>query len=132
MSLPVEVLARLLHEAGREAVEMGATVAADHLGESAREFLEWDEISENAREGRRIQARVLLKILDISKKDTDWVVATRVLRYSGPEWLVRSALDHSIHGVKILGNGLTIREDRVEVVKVRDGEEEEIASANNQ
>ena len=57
----IERLARELHEAGREAVEAGATVAADHHGEKARRFLGWDEITENAREGRRIQARYLIR-----------------------------------------------------------------------
>lgn len=57
----VEQLARELHEAGREAVERGATVAHANLGEPARRFLEWPEISEEAREGRRIQARWLLE-----------------------------------------------------------------------
>jgi hypothetical protein len=60
-NLSVEELARELHEAGREAVEKGATVAADHHGEKARTFLGWEEITENAREGRRIQARYLLE-----------------------------------------------------------------------
>jgi len=57
----VESLARELHEAGREAVEKGATVAADKFGEKTRTFLSWDELTENAREGRRIQARYLLR-----------------------------------------------------------------------
>jgi len=57
----IEELAKELHEAGREAVEKGATVAADHFGEKTRKFLSWEEISENAREGRRIQAMYLLR-----------------------------------------------------------------------
>lgn len=52
----VDELARAIHEAGREAVEKGATVAA-----TPGRFLEWDEISEAAREGRRIQARFLIQ-----------------------------------------------------------------------
>lgn len=58
--MDVETLAMLLHEAGREAVEKGATVAAENLGDTARKFLEWGEISETAKEGRRIQARFLI------------------------------------------------------------------------
>jgi len=58
--ITVEDLAKELHEAGRAAVESGATVAADKFGETARKFMEWDEISESAREGRRIQAKYLL------------------------------------------------------------------------
>lgn len=58
--MDVEVLAILLHEAGGEAVEKGATVAAENLGAAARKFLEWSEISETAKEGRRIQARFLI------------------------------------------------------------------------
>jgi hypothetical protein len=64
----VETLAIELHEAGRQAVIQGATVAADHHGEKTRTFLEWDEITENAREGRRIQARYLLNKFSITYK----------------------------------------------------------------
>ncbi len=63
--MDIEVLAKELHEAGREAVVKGATVAADHHGEKTRVFLAWDEITENAREGRRIQARYLLSKYNI-------------------------------------------------------------------
>lgn len=55
-----EELARELHEAGREAVEKGATVAAAKFGDQSRRFMDWDEITEEARDGRRIQARYLL------------------------------------------------------------------------
>ncbi len=57
----IDFLAKQLHEAGREAVEKGNTVAADHHGEKTRKFLDWDDITENAREGRRIQARFLIR-----------------------------------------------------------------------
>lgn len=66
--MDVETLARELHEAGREAVEKGATVAADKFGEKTRTFLSWDEITENAREGRRIQAGYLLKRFKIEPR----------------------------------------------------------------
>lgn len=56
----IDGFAKILHEAGREAVEKGATVAAENFGEPTRKFLSWDEISEQAREGRRIQARYIL------------------------------------------------------------------------
>src|SRR5579863_1780652 len=62
----VEELASQLHEAGRAAVESGQTVAADHHGEKTRKFIEWEEITENAREGRRVQARFLLGAYSIS------------------------------------------------------------------
>lgn len=64
----IEDLARILHEAGREAVEKGNTVAAGKFGDPSRKFLEWGEISESAREGRRIQARYLLERFVISEK----------------------------------------------------------------
>jgi hypothetical protein len=67
--IDIEILAKELHEAGREAVVKGATVAADHHGEKTRTFLEWDEITENAREGRRIQARYLLDKFVIIPKE---------------------------------------------------------------
>lgn len=56
----VEKIAKELHEAGREAVMKGLTVAVEKFGEHARKFVEWDELAETAREGRRIQARYLL------------------------------------------------------------------------
>ena len=55
----IETLAKELHEAGRAAVIAGATVAAEKFGETTRKFLEWDEITDLAREGRRIQAKYL-------------------------------------------------------------------------
>lgn len=58
--MDIETLAKELHEAGRAAVEQGATVAAEKFGEKTRVFLSWAEITEPAREGRRIQARYLL------------------------------------------------------------------------
>ena len=55
--LETERIAKELHEAGREAVEKKAVVnpnTHDH-------FLEWNELKEYMKEGRRIQARYLLK-----------------------------------------------------------------------
>lgn len=54
----VEELAMQLHEAGREAVEKRMVVVKDP---KFAKFLEWNEITEDGREGRRIQARFLLK-----------------------------------------------------------------------
>ena len=68
MGTELEMLAMELHEAGRAAVEAGATVAAEKFGEKTRKFLEWDEITESAREGRRIQARYLLGRFEINRK----------------------------------------------------------------
>lgn len=59
----IEALAKELHEAGRAAVEAGATV-----NPTGGRFLEWDEITEHAREGRRIQARHLLGKFRIERK----------------------------------------------------------------
>jgi len=77
--IDIETLAKELHEAGREAVEKGATVAAEKFGEKATRFMGWNEISEQAREGRRIQARYLVdqgifkalmyKIMDLFVKE---------------------------------------------------------------
>ena len=54
--MDVETLAKSLHEAGREAVEKQAVVNPNiHT-----HFLEWDELKEHMKEGRRIQARYLL------------------------------------------------------------------------
>ena len=64
-----ESLARMLHEAGRKAVEAGNTVAAEQFGEQTRTFIEWDDLSEPAREGRRIQADYLLENLYVEKPE---------------------------------------------------------------
>ena len=64
----VEYLAKELHEAGREAVERKKTVVASLGLKTPNKFLEWDEINEDAKEGRRIQARYLLHIFKISLK----------------------------------------------------------------
>lgn len=57
----VEGLAHILHEAGREAVLSNKVHKPDGAPPGQIIFKEWDEISEDAREGRRIQARFLLK-----------------------------------------------------------------------
>jgi hypothetical protein len=62
-------LAYELHEAGRKAVETGATVAATKFGEQARTFIEWNDISTEARQGRIIQAEYLLERFNITKKE---------------------------------------------------------------
>ena len=69
-SIDAETLARELHEAGRAAVEAGATVAAEKFGEQTRKFLEWDEITEIARDGRRIQAEYLLHKFYIAPRES--------------------------------------------------------------
>lgn len=60
----LEELAYDLHEAGREAVAKNAMVNPN----THSRFLEWDELEEYMREGRRIQARYLLSRYDISLK----------------------------------------------------------------
>lgn len=64
----IEELAQALHEAGREAVERGNTVCAADLGIGLKQFIEWHELTDNAKEGRRQQAAWLLKRYDISPK----------------------------------------------------------------
>lgn len=68
-SISAEKLAQELHEAGREAVERGNTVAADKGVSEPRKFMEWDEITENARDGRRIQAEWFLERYHVSPRD---------------------------------------------------------------
>ncbi len=53
----VETLAQTLHEAGREAVERNLVVRNDV---ARRPFVEWADLTEEAREGRRLQARYLI------------------------------------------------------------------------
>ena len=57
----IEKLAQEVHNSAREAVLTGATVAHDKFGENAKKFTEWDEITENAREGKRMQVKYLLE-----------------------------------------------------------------------
>lgn len=56
----VEMLARELHEAGRKAFDAGTTVAQAQQKDKAFPFVEWDELTEQAKEGKRIQARHLI------------------------------------------------------------------------
>jgi len=55
----VEMLAMLLHEGGRKAVETGK-VLVKPKDPGGRPFMEWFDLPEHAKEGRRIQARFLL------------------------------------------------------------------------
>ncbi len=56
----IEILAKELHEAGREAVLKRKTVTASDLKiKTPNKFIEWKDLSEDAKEGRRIQARWL-------------------------------------------------------------------------
>lgn len=67
-TLEVEELAHILHESGREAVLLNKVHKKDGAPLGQIVFKEWDEISEDAREGRRIQARFLIKHLFMIKK----------------------------------------------------------------
>ena len=64
----IEELAKELHEAGREAVMKKKTVVASLGIKTPNKFLEWNEIHEDAKDGRRIQAKYLLNKFNITKK----------------------------------------------------------------
>lgn len=64
----IEFFAQELHEAGRAAVVSGATVAAEKFGEQTRTFIEWEDLTEQARNGRRIQAEYLLQKYTITPR----------------------------------------------------------------
>ena len=49
--MKIEELAKELHEAGREAVEKKKTVVASLGLKTPSRFLEWEEITEDAKEG---------------------------------------------------------------------------------
>lgn len=85
----IEALASILHEAGREAVESGSTVAAERFGEASRSFVEWKDLGESAREGRMIQARYLLARFDFVPKG----VASTIVAVYEPEFRKKFA-DH--------------------------------------
>jgi hypothetical protein len=55
----VESLARLLHEAGRSAVERNLLVNANPFG--PRDFVEWDDLTNAAKAGRISQASWLIE-----------------------------------------------------------------------
>jgi hypothetical protein len=67
---PVEALALMLHESGREAVARGKVYVKAGLP-----FCEWLDLGEDAREGRRIMARYLLehraRLKEILRADDD-------------------------------------------------------------
>lgn len=67
LSPSVEKMAADLHEAGREAVLKGQTIAREQ-GMPVIPFTEWDDCSENVKEGRRVQARWLLAKYTITVK----------------------------------------------------------------
>lgn len=70
--MDVETLAKALHEAGRAAVLANKVHKKDGAPVGAIRFFEWDEISEDAREGRRIQARwLLVRYIIIPREDLD-------------------------------------------------------------
>jgi len=68
MTVNSELLAKVLHEAGREAVIKKKTVVASLGLETPNRFLEWNEITEDAKEGRRIQARYLIEHFYITQR----------------------------------------------------------------
>lgn len=64
----VESLAKELHEAGREAVLKNKVLKPDGAPIGEIKFKEWNEITEDAKEGRRIQAKYLLDKFQIFKQ----------------------------------------------------------------
>ena len=66
-SVWAELLARDIHEAQREAVEKGKTLTRA-LGSAPYPFIEWADLPEKAKEGRRMQAVYLLKRYSITPK----------------------------------------------------------------
>lgn len=92
-----EILGRWIHESARQAVELGSTIAAEKFGEKHYTFVEWDELSERAKEGKRMQADFLLQNLSIDylprplDPETAWVQIDRTglrHRVEIPFWLL--------------------------------------------
>ncbi len=65
-NMDIETLAKHLHEAGREAVMQNKVVSISQ----APTFREWEQITEDAREGRRIQAKYLLARFSIEEHES--------------------------------------------------------------
>lgn len=66
--MDIEAFAKVLHESGREAVEKRKLVRNDL---PIHPFQEWDELTEDAREGRRMMARYLLNRYHVSPKSKE-------------------------------------------------------------
>ena len=62
-----ETLARDIHEAQRNPVEKGKTLTRA-LGSEPYPFIEWEDLPDKAKEGRRMQAQYLLKKYHITPK----------------------------------------------------------------
>ncbi len=63
----IDRLAKAIHEAQRECVEQGKTLTRA-LGSPPYPFIEWNDLPEQAKEGRRMQAQYLLNLYHIIPK----------------------------------------------------------------
>jgi len=66
--MEVESLAKILHASGRKAVETGKTVGLAHDLHKPIPWIVWNDLHEDAKEGRRIQARYLLERVTIEDR----------------------------------------------------------------
>ena len=57
----IEAYAKELHEAARKAVELRMTVGQSMHPEKSFDFIEWDDLSGQARDGLRLQAEHMLR-----------------------------------------------------------------------
>lgn len=64
----VESIAKVMHESVREAVLNNKVLKPDGAPIGQIKFKEWDELPEDAKEGRRIQAKYFCKIYDLFLK----------------------------------------------------------------
>lgn len=60
-SIDEESLAKMLHESGREAVLSNNVLKKDGSPIGQIKFVEWEQLPDGAKEGRRMMARYLLK-----------------------------------------------------------------------
>jgi len=84
----LEELAKELHEAGREAVEKKAVVNPN----THSHYLEWNELEEHMKEGRRIQSRYLLKKYRILNKEKLKTKIKEIFDWTAPEDRLRKIL----------------------------------------
>jgi len=68
-SVTIEDLAQEIHESARAAVTSGNTVAHDQFGDKTYSFVEWEDLSDSAREGKFTQAAYLLESYNITEKE---------------------------------------------------------------
>lgn len=95
-----ELLAIAIHESGRASVAAGHTLAA-HVGQP-RPFVEWDDLPEDVREGRRMTAGNLLRQVEFFSPGWEKPTGEQVLFLAQALHLAeREAIERGLVAVKL-------------------------------